>query len=178
MQIINRGIMFLTIVVPSEDIMGGADEWARTLKQANDAKQAETDRQTQRTAMNRSIIAQQMPTIWEDLIKEFNNYCNAYNEGFKPERPLTLHRSGTYEFRVRPDALEEIVLGHYSHENWMIGITTRPGVVEWFEPQVYQVGAGKVELASRGGPQMSLGSIAGKKIKEGLAMAGLIQPGQ
>jgi hypothetical protein len=167
--------MFLTIVVPSEDIMGSADEWARTLKQANDAKQEETDRKTQRTAMNRSIIAQQMPTIWEDLIKEFQKYCTAYNEQFKPERALALHRSGSYDFRIRPDALEEIVIGHYSYENWMISITTRQGVVEWFEPQVHQIGAGKVELASRGGRgQMSLESIAGKKIMEGLKMAGLL----
>lgn len=156
--------------------MGSADEWARTLKQANDAKQDETDRQTQRTAMNRSIIAQQMPTIWDDLIKEFEKYCNAYNEQFKPERTLALQRSGSYDFSIRPDALDEIVQGHYSHENWMISISTRPGVVEWFEPVVYQVGAGKVELASRGGRgQMSLESIAGKKIKEGLLQAGLIK---
>jgi hypothetical protein len=175
MQIINHGIIFLTISVPSGGTMGSADEWARTLKQANDAKQDETDRQVQRTAMNRSIIAQQMPTIWDELIKEFQKYCNAYNEQFKPDRPLALHRSGVHDFFIRPDALEEIVQGHYSHENWMISISTRPGVVEWFEPQVYQIGAGKVELVSRGGrAQTSLESIAGKKIKEGLAMAGLI----
>ena len=155
--------------------MGSADEWARTLKQANDAKQAEADRETQRTAMNRSIVAQQMPTVWEDLIKEFQKYCNAYNEQFKPVRPLALHRSGSYEFIIRPDALDEIVRGHYSHENWMISVSTRPGMVEWFEPLVYQVGAGKVELASRGGRgQMSLESIAGRKIKEGLQQAGLL----
>ncbi|MGO9795544.1 MAG: hypothetical protein ACLPLZ_05550 [Terracidiphilus sp.] len=171
----NRGIMFVTIAVPSEEIMESADEWARTLKQANEAKQAETDKETQRTAMNRNIIAQQMPTVWEDLIKEFQKYCNAYNEQFKPERLLALHRSGSCDFFIRPDALEEIVIGHYSYENWMISISTRPGVVEWFEPQVYQVGAGKVELASRGGRgHMSLESIAGRKIKEGLAQAGLI----
>jgi hypothetical protein len=177
LQITNSGIMFLTISVSSGGVMGNAEEWARTLKQTSDAKQAEEDRSAQRTAMNRNIIAQQMPTIWEDLIKEFQTHCTAFNEQFKPERLLALHRSGTYEFIVRPDAMEEIVTGHYSYDNWMISITTRQGVVDWFEGQVYQVGAGKVELIKRGPvrSQMSLESIARTKIMQGLQYAGLIR---
>lgn len=157
--------------------MGSAEEWARTLKQSTDVKQAELDREANRTAMNRQIVAQQMPEIWQDLIREFEGHCKAYNEQFKPERILTLHRSGAYEFIVRPDAMEDIVTGQYSYENWLISISTRQGVVNWYEPQVYQVGTGKVKLAKRGltRGQMSLESIARDEITQGLKTAGLVR---
>jgi hypothetical protein len=157
--------------------MSSADDWARTLKQASDAKRTAEDKEAQRVVMVRDIIAQQMPTVWEDLIKEFQNHCDAYNEQFKPARPLALHRSGAHDFIVRPDAMEEIVSGHYSYENWMISISPRHGVVDWFEPLVFQVGAGEVKLVKRGGNagQMSIQSIARTYIAQGLAYAGLIK---
>lgn len=156
--------------------MGNAKDWAHTLKQTNDAKQAAADRDTQRTAMIRDIIAEQMPTVWEDLLKEFTEHCDAYNEQFNPERKLSLHRTGAYIFMIRPDAMEEIVSGHYSPDAKQVILSTRGGK-KIYKPYVYEVGAGEIRLSPLGAnAPMNLDSIAQKTIQDGLERAGFIHP--
>lgn len=127
--------------------MGSAEEWARSLKASMDAKQAESNRAVERVTMNRNIVAEQMPVIWDSLLAEFANCCKAFNEQIKPERELALHRTGSHDFMVRPDAMEEIVRGHYFCDLHHISIITKRGT-ELFVPGVLHVGTGKVFLVS------------------------------
>ena len=150
--------------------MGSADEWARSLAKKTEDKEMQSSEQARITAMNRDIVAEQMPTVWEDLLREFQVHCNAYNEQAKPERTLALHRTGAHNFMVRPDALEEIVRGHYDYQTKSISIVTSRGT-EWFLPRPVLSGTGRVELVSRSTErQISLSSIAQKSIETGLRL--------
>lgn len=149
--------------------MGSAEEWARTLKANMEGKQAEADRLADRVAMNRNIVAEQMPGIWDSLLVEFANHCKAFNEQTNPERELALHRMGAHDFMVRPDAMEEIVRGHYAYDTCSISITTRRGT-EWFLPKVVLVGTGTAVLVSNTTQaQISPASIARNAISEAYA---------
>lgn len=166
MQIKNSGIMFLTLSFEKRGAMGTHDEWARALKAAHDAKQADLDRNASRVSMNRDIIAEQTPLVWKELCEEFQKCCNAINEQMKPERTLALHLTGGNDFIVRPDAMEAIVVGHFARDTNHIKIQTRHGV-QWFAPRAVHIGAGKVVLVSTSGnTQMSPESIARNAIAE------------
>jgi hypothetical protein len=150
--------------------MGSADDWARQIGEQIKSKQQNADNAAERVATNRNIIAEQMPQIWDDLIAAFRECCKAVNEQVKPERKLALHQSGKYDFMVRPDAMEEIVRGHYAHDAKTVSIQTRAGT-ELFLPKVFQIGAGEVRLASRStGVTSTVETIARTAIEKGLGI--------
>ena len=85
--------------------------------------------------------------MWEEVLAAFQKCCDAYNEQVKPERKLGLHRGGSHEFMIRPDALPEIVVGKYDpHTRW-IEIRSSVGQ-EVYYPSVVHTGSGGVELVS------------------------------
>lgn len=148
MQIVNSGIMFITLsFVARENNMGNPDEWARSLGQEIQAKE-QVDREIARTvAMRREIEAEKMPLKWEEVIAAFQSCCTAYNEQLKPKRALGLHRSGSHEFMVRPDALPEIITAKYDPRTKFIEI--RSSVKnETFFPSANLTGSGEVDLVS------------------------------
>lgn len=158
----------ISLSITSGGNMGNAEEWARSLAKKNEEKELQSSEQARITAMSRDIVAEQMPIVWDDLLREFQSHCNAYNEQVKPQRTLTLFRTGQNDFMVRPDALEEIVRGHYDYQTKDISIVTVRGT-ERFMPRPVLSGTGHVELVSRStGRQISPVSIAQNAIETGL----------
>ena len=144
--------------------MGSADEWARSLGEQIKTKERDSNGAAHIAAMNRNIVAEQTPLVWDELCAEFQKYCDAINGQVKPERELGFHRTGAHDFMVRPDAMDPIVLGHYAYDTHYISIRTGRGV-EWFAPSVYHVGMGKVVLISTSTRSSTTpGSIARKAL--------------
>jgi hypothetical protein len=167
-QIINHGMMLVSLSIDSGGGMGSADDWASGLAKEKKASEKRALDQAQATAMSRNIIAEQMPTVWDDLLKEFQEHCRAYNDLVKPERPLALHGTGAHDFMVRPDAMDEIVRGHYDEDPHKISIVTARRT-EIYQPQAVLEGSGRVALLSRStGAVVSLASIARKAIEIGV----------
>ncbi len=147
-QIVNRGMMFVTLSLGTRgNEMGNAEEWARSLGEELEAKERVSADITQTVAMRRAIEAEKMPLRWDELIAAFQEHCTAYNEQVNPPRKLYLHRSGSHNFMIRPDALPEIVTGRYdSHTRW-IEIRSSVGKETYF-PQVEMTGSGEVQLTA------------------------------
>jgi len=147
--------------------MGSADDWAKQLKQQIDAERRASDFAAQTTAMNDAIVAEQAPLVWEELCEDFRKHCEAFNRNVKPERELVFHRLGEHDFRVHPDALEDVVVGHYDSETKYVSIETKNGK-EWFIPSAIHSGTGKVVLLS-GEPlhEISPESVARDAIAKG-----------
>jgi hypothetical protein len=146
--------------------MGSADDWSKQLKQQIDAERWVSDFTAKTSAMNRAIIAEQAPLVWEELCAEFLKHCEAFNRCVKPERELVFCRTGDHDFCVHPDALEDVVVGHYDAETKYISIETKKGK-KWFIPSAIHSGTGKIALFS-GNPlkEMSPESIARDAIAE------------
>jgi hypothetical protein len=98
--------------------------------------------------MNSQLVAEEMPLLWKELCEEFQKHCNAFNEQTRPQRKLGFYLIGVHHFIVRPDALEEIVIGHYHFDTYRISIEMRRAGIEWFVPSISQVATGEVKLAS------------------------------
>lgn len=147
MQIVNSGIMFVTVSVDRGEIMGSPEEWARSLGEEIKAKDRVERDIAQTVAMNREIEAEKMPLKWEEVIAAFQTCCIAYNGQVKPQRRLDLHRGGSHQFIIRPDALPEIITGKYDPHNRRIEICSSVGKETYF-PLVSHVGSGDVELMS------------------------------
>ena len=140
--------------------MGSADDWGKQLKQKIDAEQRVSDFVEQRSAINRAIVAEQAPLVWEELCAEFLKHCEAFNRCVRPERELVFCRTGAHDFCVHPDALEDVVVGHYDAETNYISIETKKEK-NWFLPSAVNSGTGEIALFS-GNPlkEMSPESIA------------------
>jgi hypothetical protein len=144
--------------------MGNAEDWARLMGEQIKAEQQESDLERQRTEKNRASVDEQMPLLWEEICKEFDKHCTAFNEQTKPQRVLVFHRLGPLEFRIHPDAMGDVVIGKYTFDTKHIVIRTDAGE-EWFSPEMTHVRTGKVILVSENTRQsMSLESIAQKAI--------------
>ena len=167
MQIVNKGIMFVTLSLEAKGrSMSNPEEWARSLGEEIETSKRVDREMAQAVAMNRDIEAEKMPLKWEELCTAFQSCCTAYNEQLRPERKLAGYRNGTNSFSVRPDALPEIVEATYDIKR--IHIQTR-GVSEWFIPHVILVGSGDVELISVSTRRaVPVDKIAQNAIREGL----------
>jgi hypothetical protein len=148
MQIVNRGIIFVTLCLEAGgNKMGNPEEWARSLGEEIKSKQRVDREIAQSVAMRREIEAEKMPLKWEEVLSAFQQCCTAYNEQVKPERTLGLHRVGSHEFMIRPDALPEIITGKYDLHTKFIEIRSSIGKETYF-PSVNMTGSGDVELVS------------------------------
>jgi hypothetical protein len=149
LQIVNRGIMFVTLSFEARgNSMGNPDEWARSLGEDIKAKQAVEKDIAQTVAMRREIEAEKMPLKWEELLLAFHSCCLAYNEQLKPQRTLALRRMGSHEFSIRPDALPEIITGRYDPTTRFIEIRSSISRKETYFPSVNMTGSGEVDLVS------------------------------
>ncbi len=127
--------------------MGTSEEWARSLNEELKSKERVDRDIAQTVAMRREIEAEKMPLMWNELLAAFQEHCTAYNEQVNPRNKLGLHRRGSYDFMVRPDALPEIVTGRYDpHTRW-IEICSSVGKETYF-PQVEMAGSGDVQLTA------------------------------
>ncbi len=148
MQIINRGIIF--IVQSSEGErreMTDTRDWARSIGKEVEEREQKAIRRAQNVAMQRDIIAEEMPLRLEELYRAFQACCETFNEINNPERKLAFFRTGSSNFMVRPDALDEIVSGEYDSQTKRIKITT-PAGTDIFLPMVNLEGAGSCHLVS------------------------------
>ena len=148
MKIENSGIIFITLCSRcGVDQMGSSEDWARSLGEEIEISKRVDREMAQTVAMNRAIEAEKMPLKWEEVLAAFQEHCIAYNEQIKPERKLGLHRTGSYEFAIKPDALPEIITGKYDPGTRWIEIRSSIGK-ETFYPTVIHSGSGDVELMS------------------------------
>ena len=148
--------------------MGSGEERAKALAELLKSKRQESASAASRVAMSRDIVAEQIPGVWEDLIEEFEDYCENVNEQVNPERKLAVHRTGPHDFMVRPDAMPEIVQGHYAYDTRAISIRNYKGV-EWYLPKVYLVGTGSIHLVSKStGHVTNLDAIAQNAIDDAM----------
>jgi hypothetical protein len=134
------------------EAMTDARDWAKAYREKQEAKRnAETDRH-QRVAMQRDIVAERMPVLWEDLITEYRNYVTAFNEETQPDRVLAIHRSSKHSFMVRPDARPEIITGKFDPTTYKIEILAGSRSFPYV-PDVVLEGTGSVQLKSAYAPQ-------------------------
>ena len=96
--------------------MGSAEDWAEFLAKRIQARQEDSIRKAEFTAMNRQIEAEEMPSLWKELLVQFHSHCKAFNDSVHPERPLIYFQISAYHFEVKPDALPEIVTGDYDYQ--------------------------------------------------------------
>lgn len=149
MQIINRGIMFVTLSEAKGNSMGNPEDWADSLAKRKQAKQDDEIRKAEFTAMNRKIEEEGMPQLWGELIAEFDRHCKVFNERVQPERELACHRMSSNRFMVRPDALPEIIVGEYDPQIKRITITTHQRQEIFSGVVKHEIaGTGKMELRS------------------------------
>jgi hypothetical protein len=168
MQIINRGIMFLTIQAAHGDDSMDREEWARALGEEIKTNQKATQEQHRVVAMNRDIIAENMPRIWEELCQEFQSSCTTFNEQVNPEHKLGCFRQGPHVLMIRPDAMREIVVATYDSDSKNITVRANDGA-EHFSPRVNLVGSGSVDLISNSTRrQMTVVDIVQASLKKGI----------
>jgi hypothetical protein len=168
MQVINRGIMFVTIQASHGDDQMNREEWARALGDEIKGNQKTVQEQHKSVAMTREIIAENMPRIWEELIQEFQSSCTTFNEQVNPERKLACMRQGHDVILIRPDALREIVTANYDSEAKRIIVRTNEGA-EYFSPKANLVGSGSVDLISeKSKRQISVVEIVQASLRKGI----------
>lgn len=167
MQIINRGIMHITLGKIG-DTMNDPKEWARELDKEIKASEKDVREEQQAVAMHRDIEAEKMPLLWDDLCVAFQQAVDAFNDVTQPPRKLYLHRVGVHLFTIKPDALPDIV-------NVMFDPFTKKATVKTslgqhvYLPKVILIDAGSVAFVSaRTRSETPVSKIAQDAIREGL----------
>lgn len=122
-------------------------EWAKAQAHKATAKQQAITQRHQNVAMQRDILAEDVPRIWEDLLQQFETHCAEYNEEVRPERKLGFFRTTGNTFMIRPDALGEIATGLLEPATNRIKIITPKERFDYL-PKVILEGTGRVELVS------------------------------
>lgn len=158
-QIINRGIMFLTINFRlNQGVgMGTPEEWANRLAKKLEEKRIIRQKESDAVATGREIIAEKLPLVWEELGKAFGEYCNAYNERIKPDRILILFPE-LNGFVIKPDARGEIIQVHLDGKTKRIHVVTAKSG-EWYLPSVEVKGNGNILLESDRGGVFSVSEV-------------------
>ncbi|MGA2896906.1 MAG: hypothetical protein ABSE27_04835 [Acidobacteriaceae bacterium] len=161
MQIVNRGIMFLTINgLDRGAVMGTPEEWANRLAKRLEDKRILRQADDDAVAMRREIVAEKLPVLWEELIKEFREYCKAYNERIRPERKLDLFPE-LDGFVIKPDAKGEIIRVHLDRGTKRISVATAKSK-DWYSPSVEMTGNGNILLKSDRGGLFSVSEMTGE----------------
>ena len=161
LQIVNRGIMFLTINgLDRGASMGTPEEWASRLAKRLEEKRIIRQGGDDAVAMRREIIAEKLPVLWEELAKAFGEYCKAYNERIRPERKLALFPE-LDGFEIKPEAKGKIIQVHLDRGTKRICVTTEKSK-EWYSPSVEMTGNGNILLESDRGRLFSVSEMTGE----------------
>ncbi len=149
-------------------IMTDAQDWARSLRKQRDAKINAEAEQHKKVALQRDIVAERMPQLWEELIAEYRKYVAAYNGEFEPDRILAVH-CGRNSFMVRPDAMPEIITGKLELNPHKIEIIAG-GRQFSYSPQAVLEGAGNLQLIAAYTPQrvVTVAEIVRETLQAGL----------
>jgi hypothetical protein len=146
MQVINNGVLFITISSEAESMATrDAESWAARLKKEVEAQKDASAKLERSVQMKRDIIAERMPHVWEQLVSVLDSHVKAFNETFNPKRKLACHRLAEYEVMVRPDALNEIVFMRYNAMDRSIVVRTGSRG-EKYSPEALMNGSGEIEL--------------------------------
>jgi hypothetical protein len=167
MQLVNNGIMFLSISLRSDGAMSDADDWAISLGSRIKAQENAASEREQTVAMKRQIIAEKMPGIWQEMMTLFRAFCDAHNRNNNAPRPLSCHQMGD-TFEVKPDALPNIITVAYNRTTYEIMIKT-PSGAEWYFPAAVMRNNGDVDLVERSTRQViSLPGIVKKSLTDAI----------
>lgn len=167
MHITNSGIMFISVFAEDPDggrkMVGSADDWAEGLARKIEEKNLETISREKSVALRREIIEEQMPLLWEEVMREFQSHCEAYNAKLKPERKLALFRERD-GFVIKPDALADIIQVSFSSQAKRITVRALSKSTT-YEPRVFMDESGKVGLFSMYGEPSTPAMIARSAIE-------------
>jgi hypothetical protein len=147
-QLVNSGIMILNFYAScaKDQDMDTPDEWADSLAKDIESKRQAAEARDSAVELRRNIIADQWNPLWEELMREFQAHCEAFNKRLNPERKLALHRDAQ-EFIIRPDALGEIVLVRHDLQAKRIEIKTPKSSIS-LRPEVLMTENGRLFLAN------------------------------
>jgi hypothetical protein len=145
-----------------------AQDWAKSLREQRDAKRNAEAEKHRKVALQRDIVAEKMPQLWEELIAEYRNHAAAYNGELEPERTLAVH-TGRNSFMVRPDAMPEIVTGKLELTTHKVEIIAGSSQFSYWPNPVLE-GTGSLQLVSANAPQrvVTLAEIVRETLQAGL----------
>lgn len=167
-QLVNSGIMIFNFYASGakDPDMHTPNEWAESLAKEIERKTQAKDVQDKAVELRRNIIAEQWEPLWEEVVREFQAHCEAYNDKLKPERKLALHPD-LHGFMIRPDALGEIIRVHHDRQSRRIHIKTSQSSLS-LQPAVQMTENGKLFLANSYGNYYAPAYLAQKFIQEGV----------